>query len=367
MVTRVGCTCHQLRGMIVDVTNGEDRGLPRTAGQRRVTSVDVAREAGVSRTTVSYVLNETPNQRIPEATRDRVWEAVRTLDYAPSAAARALRSGRSDVVIWLMPDWPIGPGIGRTLDQLTPALEEVGLTLVVHTHSGRAESSRHLWRSISPRAVIVWELPDVGEVIAMQAAGAEVILALTGPVQGAAAGVVTLGLEETMRRAGRLQAEYLASRGHRRIGYAYPDDPRLETFAGPRLAGARQACAELGLAEPLTRVVHLDADRAAEAIDSWRSGPEPVTAVCAFNDEVASAVLAGLRARELRAPTDLAVVGLDNLPAALLSDPPLTSVQEATSVLVTHIVQALLAVLTSGSEPAAPGPELTQLVVRRSA
>jgi DNA-binding LacI/PurR family transcriptional regulator len=79
---------------------------------RRVTSADVARVAGVSRATVSYVLNDTPHQTISAATRTRVFEAASSLGYAPSAAARALRTGRSDVVLCLLPDWPIGPEVG---------------------------------------------------------------------------------------------------------------------------------------------------------------------------------------------------------------------------------------------------------------
>ena len=59
--------------------------------RRRATSADVAREAGVSRATVSYVLNDTPNQKIPEQTREKVLEAARKLAYSPSTAARALR------------------------------------------------------------------------------------------------------------------------------------------------------------------------------------------------------------------------------------------------------------------------------------
>src|SRR4051794_41190218 len=87
---------------------------------RRITSADVAREAGVSRTTVSYVLNETPHQKIPDATRQRVLDAVARLEYAPSAAARALQSGRSDVVLCLLPDWPIGPAVRGPLGALPP-------------------------------------------------------------------------------------------------------------------------------------------------------------------------------------------------------------------------------------------------------
>src|SRR4051794_33842882 len=81
------------------------------ADGRRVTSADVARLAGVSRATVSYVHNDTPQQTISGPTRARVLDAAARLGYAPSAAARTLRTGRSDIVLCLLPDWPIGPEV----------------------------------------------------------------------------------------------------------------------------------------------------------------------------------------------------------------------------------------------------------------
>ena len=99
-----------------------------TSRGRRVTSGDVAKEAGVSRATVSYVLNDSPHQKIAEATRERVWEAAARLGYAPSAAARALRTGRSDIVLGVLPDWPIHHVLGRLIQQLTNAFAEHELT-----------------------------------------------------------------------------------------------------------------------------------------------------------------------------------------------------------------------------------------------
>src|SRR3954463_10135494 len=124
---------------------------------RRVTSADVAREAGVSRTTVSYVLNETPHQTIPEATRRRVLEAAARLEYAPSAAARALQSGRSDVVLCLLPDWPIGPTVGTLLEHLSAALAAEGLTLLAHPRGAGTDVGSQVWKAITPAAVIAYE------------------------------------------------------------------------------------------------------------------------------------------------------------------------------------------------------------------
>jgi DNA-binding LacI/PurR family transcriptional regulator len=107
---------------------------------------------------------------------------------------------------------------------------------------------------------------------------------------------------------GRIQAEHLISRGHRRIGYAMPAHPGLLDMAADRLRGAVEACAGAGLEPPVVLSTSLETPVAA-AVGQWRS--QSVTGVCAFNDETAIAVLAGLRERGLAAPADLAVIGVD--------------------------------------------------------
>src|SRR6185312_9585394 len=133
---------------------------------RRPTSADVAREAGVSRATVSYVLNDAPHQKIPAATRERVLAAAARLGYAPSAAARALRSGRSDVVLCLLPDWPIGPEVGSMLGNLSTALARHGLTLVAHPGNREDRPITEIWKAITPAVVIAFADFSEGEVAA---------------------------------------------------------------------------------------------------------------------------------------------------------------------------------------------------------
>lgn len=286
----------------------------------RVTSADVAREAGVSRATVSFVLNNTAHQKITDATRQRVLDAARKLGYAPSAAARALRYGRSDVVLGLLPDWPLGYATGLLVQELTLAFAKRDLTFVVHSSIRGARSLGEIWKAVTPAAVLAFAPFSEADHAAMRAAGTEVIAALyedTG-----------LGEEEGITSAnaiGALQARHLAT-SHQRLGYAYPDDERVDVFARPRLDGVRKVCAELGLPAPEVRTVPLTPGAAAEAVRSWLDADSPVTGICAFNDDVAVSVLSGLRYLGLEAPRDMAVVGVDNTPAAAVSWPPLTTV-----------------------------------------
>ncbi len=329
---------------------------------RRPTSADVAREAGLSRATVSYVLNDTPHQKIPDETRRRVLDAAARLGYAPSAAARALRSGRSDVVLCLLPDWPMGPEVGAMLGNLSTALAVQGMTFVAHPTARADRPVSDIWKSITPAAVLAFEELSDPEIAAMHAAGVAVVVALLGRSRQR-----RRELEVPQQRVGRLQVEHLASVGHTRLGYAYPDDERLQIFAQPRLDGARTACAELRLDPPLVHTVPLDADEAAVAVQLWRGARPAVSAVCAYNDEVALAVLAGLRLLGLDAPGDLAVIGVDDIPVARLAAPPLTTVTTDQAAVAQHLAATIIAVIAGRPEPSRLDPDIVQVTRRASA
>ncbi|HEY0532803.1 MAG TPA: LacI family DNA-binding transcriptional regulator [Actinoplanes sp.] len=329
-------------------------------GTRRVTSADVARLAGVSRATVSYVLNDTPRQTISADTRGRVLDAAATLGYAPSAAARTLRTGRSDVVLCLLPDWPIGPEVGAMLANLSTGLARIGLTFVVHPGNREDRPISDIWKAITPAAVIAYADLSPDEMAAMRAAGVALVVALFGrePQHGRE-------LEVPQQLVGRRQVEHLTAAGHIRLGYACPDDERLQFFAEPRLAGVRSACLAGGLPEPLVETVALSAEAAADSVRRWRASG--VTGVCAYNDEVGLAVLAGVRLLGLTVPADLAVVGVDDIPPARLAAPPLTTVTTDQSAVAAHLVETVLAAMKGEPGPVFQAADLVGVVRRESA
>ncbi|MEJ5945668.1 LacI family DNA-binding transcriptional regulator [Pseudokineococcus basanitobsidens] len=325
----------------------------------RSTSADVARASGVSRTTVSYVLNGRADASISAATRERVHEAARRLGYAPSAAARSLRTGRSDLVLCVLPDWPIGPVVDALLEHLTEELADRGMALLVH-HGRDRRPLAELWRAVDVRAVVGLAPFAAADEAAMRRAGIDVLTTAAGAEGGPGP---TAGAQE---RTGRLQVRHLAAAGHRTVGYAATTDPRVSAFAEQRLAGARAACVDLGLPAPSVREVDLEAPAAAAAVRAWRAEDPPVTAVAAYNDDVALAVLAGARAEGLEVPGDVAVVGVDDVPAARLAAPPLTTVAQSVDAQVAHLVARLVAHL-DGDGPDGPAPpELLEVVVRSS-
>lgn len=328
---------------------------------RRVTSADVAREAGVSRTTVSYVLNNTAHQKIPEDTRQRVLDAAARLAYAPSAAARALRIGRTDTVLFLLPDWPISPAIGALIEYLAGAVAAEGLMLVVHPHAPASQSLTEIWKATTPAAIVGFDDFTREETAAMFAAGIKSVVSLAGGSgRGRDFGVGG-------QRIGRLQAEHLIATGHERLGYALPEDERVQLIASTRLEGVQQTCVERDLPQPVVVPVLLDPAAAAEAVRTWRSTEPPVTGVCCFNDNVALAVLAGVRKLGLRAPRDLAVIGVDDVAAARLADPPLSTVTTDMQALAGYVADMITRSLNGLARSRRPVPEMVHLLRRCSA
>lgn len=327
---------------------------------RAVTAKDVAREAGVSQTTVSYVINDAPHQKISSETRERVLAAVERLGYAPSAAARALRKGTSSLVLLVVPDVPFGPVVAHFIEQFTDELEPLGLTIITRRVRERSPLAA-LWRELRPVAVVGMASISAQDEAEMQAAGIHVVSALLSP----ASGRVATNVPQTL--IGQFQVARLAATGHSRLGYAAPDDERVGDFYHLRLDGVRTTCLDLGLNEPDVIQVPLDARAAEQVVRVWRSRPEPITAVCAYNDETAFAVLAGMHLAGLAAPRDLAVIGVDDIPLAALASPPLTTIDQNVDQVVAHMARQIVADMRGLPEPPPLRSDAVTLVVRESA
>jgi DNA-binding LacI/PurR family transcriptional regulator len=328
-------------------------------GRRRATAADVARLAGVSQATVSYVINDAPSQSIPATTRTRVLDAARALHYRPSSHARALRRGRSDTVLLLMPDWPLGSALSELVERLTTELAAHGLSLLI-----RQVQSHHplstLWHDVSPAGVISLDPVDAVDAAGLREAG--IPLATSGHQPGSSPAMTVVVPQAAM---GRVQVEHLVAAGHRRLGYAAPDDDRLMAFLTPRLQGVRDECRKRGLAAPVVERLSLDPDAAARAVSVWRK--RSVTAVCAYNDDTAFAVLAGLRQAGLSAPRDLAVIGVDDVPLAPLAAPPLTTIRMDLAVIAGQLTAGIIAGRDGSPAPSAPAAaDVIELVVRES-
>jgi DNA-binding LacI/PurR family transcriptional regulator len=136
-------------------------------------------------------------------------------------------------------------------------------------------------------------------------------------------------------------------------------------FARLRLAGVRRACAEMHLDPPVLATVGLDEASGPAAAGTWQEAG--VTGVCAYNDEYAFVVLAGLRGHKLRVPEDMAVIGVDNIPLAAFSDPPLTTVEGSMETHTEQLVASVLGALAGREPPPSLLREGVRLILRGSA
>ncbi|MFF5188117.1 LacI family DNA-binding transcriptional regulator [Streptomyces sp. NPDC000345] len=287
------------------------------------TSADVARLAGVSRATVSYVLNNTSAVRISEPTRRRVHEAAKELGYVPHAAARSLRAGHSRMV--LMPTLPVpaGPLYSQFVHEFQGGLSRLDYTVVQYGATGlRGDDAARAWAELRPVAVLV-PTPGIGPegVAILKRSGARAVVTLSPEaVEGAHA----LLLDHA--GVGRSAAGHLYARGRRRIGVVVPEEPGLEIFSAPRLAGAREALQ--GTDATVTELPLAYTEQSAAALAA-RWSELGLDAVFAYNDEYAMLLMRALQDAGVRVPTDTAVIGADDLMLGRLLRPRLSTVRIA--------------------------------------
>lgn len=316
----------------------------------RVTSKDVAREAGVSQTTVSFVLNGREEHGLSAETRRRVLETAERLGYVPSGAGRALRKGRSNVVLCVVPDFPVAEAMEQFKLALGRSLGEAGYACVYLHHAGTATPLAELWQHVQPAVVVAFgSLPPADAQLLRRA---EIPL-LDGVFTPDGSGLTGLNQEDI----GWLQIEHLAARGHRHIGYAVLDDPRERPFCLPRLEGATRACRDLGLPAPQVVSMRYSRASARDAVAEWTRGATPVTAVAAFNDLTALAVLASCRTQHIDVPDDLALIGVDDLPVSSLAVPALTTIGMDLTAAAGNLTAGILSTVGAAAPAAGRRPD----------
>lgn len=293
---------------------------PSPAPRSVPTSADVARLAGVSRATVSYVLNNTSAVRISEPTRRRVHAAAKELGYVPHAAARSLRAGHSRMVLMPAPTVAVGLLYSQFMTELQWALSRLDYTVVQHGSVGlHGDEAARAWAELRPVAVLV---PGSGlgpqGVAVLKRAGARAVLTL-GPERVEGAHALLLDHEGVGHAAGA----HLYGRGRRRIGVVVPEEPGLEAFSRPRLEGVRRAL--LGTDATVTELpLAYTEESAAKTAARWRA--LGLDAVFAYNDEYAMLLMRALQDEGVRIPEDTAVIGADDLMIGRLLRPRLSTV-----------------------------------------
>jgi LacI family transcriptional regulator len=288
---------------------------------REATILDVAREAGVSKTTASRVLNGSPN--VAPATKVRVLDAVSRLDYRVNAAARSLRTTRSYLVGLLVP--AISNDVfSRIAEVLEQELRREGVGLVIVSSGWEVAGERLALESLRARRVdaLVLSLvsdrePHLGELIGSIT---RPVVLLDREIPGVVADVVI-----TDSRGGIKEAlEHLSSLGHRSVGIATISS---EVRPGREAVGAFQTfAASLSLEIVAVIVVPYDRiDRRCGSEIAERMLAEGATAIlCCVPNSVTAGVLEFLDRRGLSVPDDVSVIAFDESELASVKQPQLT-------------------------------------------
>jgi DNA-binding LacI/PurR family transcriptional regulator len=305
---------------------------PRTANPKgrtanRLTSQDIARAAGVSRTTVSLVLNGKEDTGISTRTQARVLETAASMGYVPNSAARMLVSGRSRTLGLIL-----AHGDLMSFDAFAPPLmfgisrvcNARGYKLLIEAVEGEHRRNGYLdlvkSKSIDALIVLNSSAEDEGLVRLIDA---QFPVILFGSIGHPKENSVRSGTD----RAAELATEHLLRLGHRRVAHiTYA--PKWYTGPMERLRAFRRALdkAKIALDEKLIAYGDFSAESGYRAMREILGRGRRFTALFAGNDTIAVGAIAALREAGLSVPRDVAVVGFDDLPIASYCQPALTTV-----------------------------------------
>ena len=334
----------------------------------RPTQVDVARLAGVSRATVSYVLNGVTLGRVPisDETRRRVLDAIEELGYEPDARAQALRSGNTKTIALIVPDLR-NPHFCEYAIAIEQEARASGYHVLVSSTTLNDEYAVEIFKDLARRRMdglilassFILESPEAQATLARMRERGLPIVELNDLY-----GVDSVGTD--YREATKEVMSYLLSLQHRRIGLIYgfgghelPED-RLESYrasldaahiplddnliiqCGPAIEDGYQACSQL-----------------------LRLAPRPTAIIC-INDLLAIGALRGALDSGLRVPNDLSLVGYDDIPMADYLVPRLTTVTKDAPALGRKAFEFLFRRIQSPDLPRQQYYTSARLVIRES-
>jgi len=333
----------------------------------RVSIKDIAKVAGVSHSTVSRALSDSP--LVKTETRSRIQSLAREMGYSPDAWARSLVMGLTrtvGVVVTTIAD----PFVAEVMQGIESTAYGHGYTVILATSNSeptRELAAVEMLRSKRVDGVIVTS-SRVGALYQehLERIGAPVVLLNNHSEQS---GRYTFSVTVDNQHGGHLATQHLIELGHRRI--AYVTGPAGTSSNEGRLAGYHQALVEAGLAPELGLVIsgagRIEAGE--QAFLALVALAEPPTAVFCYNDMTAIGLLRAAREAGLAVPQDLSVVGFDDIPFASYMYPSLTTIAQPKFEMGEQAMQMALALMSAKSLSGAEVSDVVvkgQLIVRQS-
>lgn len=336
--------------------------------EKTITAQDVADLAGVSRTTVSFVLNKEKRASISEDTRQKVFDAIDQLGYIPNVTAQALASRTAKAIGLVMTRSPQYIASDTFLPQIIGGLLDVvkknHLSLLIEwVESGeqitvyrKLIQAKHIDGMIllTPRQ----DDPGLKELESL-----EVPAVLMGTLPETNLSSVDLD----NRAAAKMIVEHLIERNHHQIA-CITNAGLSFSSANERLLGYQDALADAGIPydEALVRYADFDPQSGYDCMTTLLDGVPKFSAVFVASDNVAMGALSAIRTRGLNIPTDLSVVGFDDIPWARFASPPLTTVHLPAQKLAQSACLLLLDLLKSEPVQVRHQKIESELIIRES-
>lgn len=339
--------------------------------RKRPTLVDVAREAGVSKTTASMALNGKGHSNIPDATRERVVAAAVALEFRPHAVARALTRRCAEVLGIVCTVNPFEDLSHHAFEHCLYAAIfyhslERGYNPMIYGFPARPDDRHDIHRFADGRSdafILIYPRPESPLLRFLHEEGIPTVTVSCRDNDPRGRWV------DSDNEAGiRSAVKHLVELGHRRI--AYLSGPPAEDNARTRLAAFRNVLAEYGLPvrEDWMTPYTWKREVTRRQLDRFLADPEPPTALLAWYDFAAEDVYEAAARRGLRIPQDISVIGFDDAPSSRIASPPLTTVRQDPVLMGEAAVDLALAALDERSHADSPRSVICpiELIVRGS-
>lgn len=342
------------------------------SSRKRITVRDVANRAGVSTAVVSYVINDGPRPTSPEV-RARVRRAIEELDYHPNSAARGLRANRTRTIAFATHDFrPHESFFSHYLGVMLTAMAE---TLQAHGHYlllfplAIGESTTALRQLLRERRVdgiaarFVTDPPETDPVLEVIEASGVPCVCVERP------GAARFGFPSVMyddREGGRLAVEHLLAGGHTRIAHIHGD--MRYASAQARLASYEATLRTAGIAIDPDLIVGSPWGTREANIETQRllDLAIPPTAIFAASDDLAIGAVQAIEHRGWSVPSDVAVIGFDDIPLSEEMMPRLSTVR----LPLAAMGQRTAEILVVDPEEASPPEDVSlpvELILRETA
>ena len=333
-----------------------------------VTISEIAKKAGVGVGTVSRYLNNQPH--VSESKKDRIKQAIKDLDYTPSAIAAQLRS-KSTKNIGFLVSRISNPFLANLFDMCETRLNELGYQVfVTQTHDDSSAEQRFLEKLKTHQVdgVIMASVENESLVADMAQEYADKIVVFNEHIDNSNLKCVVLDHYQATYDA----LQYLYGKGKRHIAYATGGEYNDSSHGQSRTRAYKDFCQQYQL-EIEPEYIYTKAHTINDGIEIGKQiGKIPAKnqpdAVFANSDEVAIGLIDSLRKQQIKVPEDIAIVGYDDQPMAEFSEIPLTTIQQPIQEMADLAIALLMQGLASNKQEQKENEKLAlRLIVRASA